>query len=178
MDQEILKRLKANDEGAVRWLFSTYFSPLAGVAYRIVQDQDAAKDIVQDVFVRLWTHRDTLQITTSLNSYLRRSVVNASIDHKRRFYEKNKQSLEGQGEWEDVTTTAEEKLREEDTKQQINRAISTLPERCRLIFILSRYEELTYAQIAEKLDISVKTVENQMTKALKVLKKKLKDVGV
>ena len=178
MDQEILDRLKNNDEGAIKWLFATYFSPLAGVAHRVVQDQDAAKDIVQDVFVRLWTHRNTLQITTSLQSYLRRSVVNASIDHKRRFYEKNKEALENHGEWSDNMPPVDGELRAADTKKQINNAISTLPERCRLIFVLSRYEELTYAQIASRLDISVKTVENQMSKALKMLKKKLRDVGV
>lgn len=178
MDQEILERLKKNDEGAITWLFSTYFASLAVVAHRVVQDQDAAKDIVQDVFVRLWTHRDKLQITTSLQSYLRRSVVNASIDHKRRFYEKNKEALEHHGEWSDNSPSVDSELREKDIKQQINNAISTLPERCRLIFVLSRYEELTYAQIAARLDISVKTVENQMTKALKMLRKKLRDVGV
>ena len=178
MEQEILDRLKNNDEGAIRWLFATYFTPLAGVANRIVQDQDSAKDIVQDVFVRLWTHRNTLQITTSLQSYLRRSVVNASIDHRRRFYEKNKEALDDFGEWIDESPLADRELREQDTKKQISEAISTLPERCRLIFVLSRYEELTYAQIATRLDISIKTVENQMSKALKILRKKLKDVGV
>ncbi|MBX2821704.1 MAG: RNA polymerase sigma-70 factor [Rhodothermaceae bacterium] len=174
MEQEILKRLKENDEEAVRWLFSTYFSPMAGVAHRIVRDQDAAKDIVQDVFVRLWTHRNTLQISTSLHSYLRRSVVNAAIDHKRRFYEKNKEALSDQKEWEDEIPPVDAALREEDTRLQINQAISTLPERCRLIFVLSRFEELTYAQIAKKLDISIKTVENQMTKALKILRQALR----
>ena len=176
MDQEILKRLKENDEEAVRWLFSTYFSSLVGVAHRIVQDQDMAKDIVQDVFVRLWSHRDTLRITSSLQSYLKRSVVNKAIDYKRRFYDKNKEALDDQKERFYHINHAEDRLSEEDTRQQINHAINTLPERCRLVFILSRHEALTYAQIAEKLDISIKTVENQMTKALKILRQALSSV--
>lgn len=174
MEKAILRRLKENDEEAVRWLFSNYFSLLAGVAYRIVQDQDAAKDVVQEVFVRLWTHRQTLHIKTSLQSYLRRSVVNAAIDHKRRYYEKNRESLDDQQDWGVEMTAVEAKLGEEETRLQINRAINTLPERCRLVFVLSRHEELTYAQIAEKLNISIKTVENQMTKALKILRKALR----
>ena len=177
MEQDILRLLKDDDENAIRRLFTTYFVPLVGVAYRIVQDQDVAKDIVQDVFVRLWTNRHTLSITTSLNSYLKRSVVNASIDHKRLFYEKNKMPVEEGRSLRSYSAPADENLQEMELKKQVKAAINTLPDRCRLIFILSRFEELTYAQIAEKLDISIKTVENQMTKALKVLRKKLSDVG-
>ncbi len=159
-------------------LFSEYFAALCQVAYRIVPNPDASKDIVQDVFVRLWTHRQKLSIKTSLLGYLKQSVVNASIDHQRRAYEQKKVSLDV----DDMVGSATVKLSADATteavegnelKEQVNRAIAQLPERCRLVFVLSRHEGLSYKEIAQKLGISPKTVENQMSKAFKILRQSL-----
>lgn len=159
-------------------LFSHYFVPLCSVAFRMVQDSDVAKDIVQDVFVRLWENRDKLDIKTSLWGYLKRSVANASIDHTRRSYEKTKTPLAPTHDRAEDAATAEESMQAKDTQRLVDRAIGQLPDRCRLVFVLSRHEGLSYKQIAEKLGISPKTVENQMTKALKMLRVALKPVLV
>ena len=159
-------------------LFASYFSPLCQVSHRIVQNGDTAKDIVQDVFVKLWTNRKQLNIATSLHGYLKQSVINASIDHQRKAYEKKKIR------WDDAAGHLDNlvdhagpiALESQDTTRIVNEALTRLPERCRLVFVLSRHEGLTYRQIADKLEISPKTVENQMSKALKLLRKLLTNV--
>ena len=183
--QEILSLLKADDERGINMLFSTYFGPLCQVAFRIVQNQQAAKDVVQDVFVRLWTNRERLHIQTSMLGYLKQSVTNASIDTQRRAYEAKKVRWDnGQGPGsglheatiQTATAPVEDDVEAQETAALVDRAIGQLPERCRLIFILSRREGLSYKQIAEKLEISPKTVENQMSKALKMLRQALATV--
>ena len=176
--QQILTYLREDDERGINMLFSDYFAALCQVAHRIVQNQDTSKDIVQDVFVRLWTHRAKLSITSSLMGYLRKSVVNASIDHQRRAYEQKKVALDS----DEMASSATIKLSSDVTaeavegnelKEQVNSAVAQLPERCRLVFVLSRHEGLSYKEIAHKLDISPKTVENQMSKAFKLLRQSL-----
>ena len=103
-------------------------------------------------------------------------MVNASIDHQRRYYEKNKVSLDALEGTERSVEPAESSLDEREVGDLIKAAVANLPERCRLIFVLSRYESYSYKQIANDLDISIKTVENQMTKALRILREKLKTV--
>ena len=156
-------------------LFSQYFAPLCLIAHRIVKNQDTAKDIVQDVFVRLWTNREQVHIQSSLEAYLKQSVRNASIDHQRKGYERKRTQIEN---LESIPTaainlqaeTVDLDIENKETTRLIDHAISQLPERCRLVFVLSRHEGLTYNEIAKKLEISPKTVENQMTKALRSLR--------
>ena len=173
-DRDILERIKRNDEQGIDKLFAHHFAPLCMVANRIVQNEDAAKDIVQDVFVKLWTERENVQVKSSLRGYLKQSVVNAGIDYTRRHYEKKKASFEGSSELPAVSGDAERDLESKEIARWVDRAVARLPERCRLVFVLSRHEGLSYKEIAEKLEISPKTVENQMSKALKVLRKALK----
>lgn len=173
--QQILQHLRAGDEQGINMLFSSYFAPLCLTAHRIVNNSDTAKDIVQDVFVRIWSQREKLHINTTLQAYLKRSVVNASIDHKRKGYELRKVRLEDAAissrETPGPQSDSADKLVEgKDAAEQVDRAIAELPDRCRLVFTLSRHEGMTYSQIAKKLEISPKTVENQMTKALKSLR--------
>ena len=175
-DQQIITCLKKGQEKGVRLLFEHHFSSLCVVAQRIVHNQEAAKDIVQDVFIRLWTHRTKIHIQSSLYAYLKRSVVNASIDHQRRYYEKNKVSLDNLEDVESAVSDLDSTIEGHETKELINKAVSSLPDRCRLVFVLSRYESYSYRHIAEELGISIKTVENQMTKALRLLREKLSSV--
>ena len=173
--REILSAISRGDERGIDLLFSEYFVSLCKVAYHIVHDPDIAKDIVQDVFVRLWAHRHKLNITGSLAAYLRKSVVNASIDHQRKALRVRKISLD---DYTDEPTAPASQapdtdLQAADTNKKIEQALAALPPRCRLVFSMSRYEQLTYAEIAKSLDISTKTVENQMTKALKILRQHL-----
>ena len=178
LDAKILEKLKKGEEEGINLLFANYFAPLCMVAQRIIHRPDTAKDIVQDVFVKLWENRNHLLVTSSLMGYLKKSVINASIDHQRKAYEKCKVHFEDAT----ISGTLSNRISSDETSQsieskelarQIDQAVRSLPDRCRLIFVLSRYEGLSYKQIAEKLDISVKTVENQMTKALKTLRQLL-----
>ena len=173
--QQIIKQLREGDEKGINALFSLYFAPLCQVALRIVHNLDTAKDIVQDVFVKLWTHRMQLQIKTSLMGYLKQSVVNASIDHQRLAYEQRKVSLDhpataGPEPLSAGSEAADIVVEGKEVALLVDQAIARLPPRCRLVFTLSRHHGLTYKQIAAQLDISTKTVENQMTKALQTLR--------
>ncbi len=146
---------------------------LANVAYKIVNDRDAAKDIVQDVFVKVWNRKTDLQPESVTSSYLYRSVVNTGLN----YLEKNKRlhqldsSLMEQFINNDILP--DESITNQELLENINAAIDLLPPKCRTIFVLSRFEELKYKEIAEHLNISIKTVENQMGIALRRMREQL-----
>lgn len=168
----LLHRIKANDQTALKSLFQQYYQMVAQAIFRLVQDQDLSNDLAQNVFVRFWEKRDHLEITSSLGAYLRRMAINEGLAHLRR--NKTLESTDELPEHQEGQS-GEELLLQSELKTQITQAINNLPPKCQLIFKLSRFEEMTYKDIAEKLDISVKTVENQMGKALRVLRGALKD---
>lgn len=169
-DQSDLKALKSGSESALRRLFDRYFGWLVGELMRFVPDQETAKDIAQDVFVELWRRRDSLEIHTSLRAYLRRAGANRAIS----YLKLNRQTILTADElFLDGTEHPDERVlpvEQERMEQALQQAINGLPERCRLVFTLSRFSDLSHREIAEKLDISVKTIENQITKAFKLLR--------
>lgn len=156
-------------------LFKAHFVALTAYALKFIPDQDEAKEIVHMVFVNLWDKKDTVGTDTSLKPYLYRGVHNRCLnylrDHKK--YEKG---------WDETSfqlqpgmTQQDDLLETEELKARIDKAIQLLPEKCRQIFLLSRMEDLKYKEIADRLNISVKTVEVQIGKALKILREKLID---
>ncbi len=156
-------------------LFTTHYSNLCSYANGFLKDLDASEEIVQEVMVKIWMNREELKINTSIESYIFRAVRNGSLnllkhvnirEEYKSFKERENQSLQHSLEDEMISTELEGKIRQ---------AIDQLPLERRKIFIMSRYNGLTYNQIASKLDISVKTVENQMGKALKFLREELAD---
>ncbi len=156
-------------------LFKAHYSILCSYANGFLKDPDAAEEVVQEVMFRIWTGRETLVIETSLRSYLFRAVRNGCmnvIKHQgiredyKAFRESERPEIQRSQEDEMIVTELEQKIRE---------AIDNLPAERRKVFILSRYDGLTYGQIADKLGLSVKTVENQMGKALKSLREELAD---
>lgn len=154
-------------------LFQVNYRPLCASAYRIVQNKDIAEDIVQDVFIKLWEKRNSLTISTSLKAYLFQSVINQSINYNKKHRNAQiRESLFIASIGLDTDTTTEQ-IDYKETSIRIDAAIKSLPQACRMVFVLSRYEHLSYKQIGEQLRISVKTVENQMTKALKLLRDRL-----
>jgi RNA polymerase sigma-70 factor (family 1) len=159
------------DETALETLFKELYQQLCNYSFSIVNDMDEAEEITQQVFVNIWEQREKLAVT-SYKSYLYRAVHNASLN-------KIKQAKVRKLYADDYAITAELHQSSNETKdelqKQITLAVQSLPEQCRMVFKLSRYEELKYAEIAEHLNISVKTVENHMGKALKILREKLKD---
>jgi len=167
--------LKEGDITAFEMFFKTYYQPLCNYAYTFIQDRDEAEEIVQSAFLSVWEKRDTLDIKTSLKSYLYTMVRNTSLNVIK--HEKIKQKYVGEAmaiEDRSHEGVAQAVLSSE-LEDRIQMAMEVLPEQCRLVFKLSRFEELKYAEIAEQLDISIKTVENHMGKALKIMREQLKD---
>lgn len=170
-EQRILSLLQTDDEQAMEKIFNAYYPYLVKTAYHVLMDEHQAKDLVQDVLFNFWAKRESLQIENGLKSYLRKSVVNRSIDQIRRKKRFGVAEEITDYNLSDNTVSKQELLETHDLQQVILAAIEQLPEKCKLIFTLSRFEDLSHNEIASQLDISKKTIENQMTKALKVVRK-------
>jgi RNA polymerase sigma-70 factor, ECF subfamily len=163
--------IKNGSETAFNKAFDLYYSRLCFFSDRILYDFDLSRSIVQQVFVDLWIKRERL-LVTSLQSYLYNSTRNASLDvlkHKK-VESRYLSSLEKNESVEETDLMEEAELAD-----RINSAIQNLPEKCREIFLLCRFEGLKYSEIADQLSISVKTVEMQISIALKKLRKDLSD---
>ena len=174
-EKEILKLLKADDPGTVKQLFYQFYPFLCNTVFRILKDKALAEDLAQDTFFKFWEKRQDINIQTSLKAYLRRMAVNEALYYLR--INKKFQKEEGV-EPSDIgiaTETVEDQLLHQELEDRISAAIKTLPPRCQEVFRLSRFDELSYKEIAAKMDISIKTVENQMGKALKLLRTALKE---
>ena len=174
-DNQLFETLKAGDITAFEMLFKTYYQPLCNYAFTFVQDHDEAEEIVQSTFLQVWEKKAVLEIRTGVKPYLYAMVRNACLNVIK--HEKVKQQhvavemAMGERSIESVSRS----VMASELEARIYRAMENLPEQCRLVFKLSRFEELKYAEIAEQLNISVKTVENHMGKALKIMREQLKD---
>jgi len=149
-------------------LFKQYYKSLCIFATRIIHDDDAAEDIVHEVFVRLWEKRETIDTQLSIKSYLFTSVHNRCLNYIRdnkKFTQRDDYFVHAS--IPDVETKAVE---ESELQAKIMIAIEKLPEKCREVFELCKLQEMKYAEVAQQLGISIKTVENQMGKALKMLR--------
>ena len=166
---------KIEDRAAFEALFRSHYSKLCGYANNFLKDPDASEEIVQEVMFKIWVNRDSLQITTSIQSYLFRAVRNGCMNLL-----KHLEVREDYRTWNKTISfepgvSPEDGIIVSELEQKIREAIDRLPLERRKVFILSRYDGLSYAEIADKLGISVKTVENQMGKALKTLREELQD---
>jgi len=173
-DIEVLDILKNKPDVALRSLYLAYYRYVSTVVYKMTGDGTLAEDVSQEVFVEVWKRRESLDVKTSLKGYLRMIAVNKTLNHIR----SKKMNFEQEDTILQLPSTdnsTQKVLEAEDLKKAINIAVDNLPERCRLIFGLSRYEEKTYREISEELEISIKTVENQISKALKFVRKAVLD---
>lgn len=173
-EQQWLLGLRDGDESALRSIFDRHYPLLLGDIYRLIPDEDTCKDLAQEVFVELWRKRADLDIHTSLRAYLRRAGLNRALN----FIKTNKRIVleEPEDKHHTVDDTLHEiniKNRQEDLEEALHEAIERLPEKCRLVFNLSRFEHLSHREIAAQLGISVKTIENQITKAMRLLREAL-----
>jgi len=172
-DIEIVGRIRQGDLKQFEELFRSSYASLVKYARTLIKDHDTAEEIVQDLFFKLWQNKEKLKIESSLNGYLFRSVHNRClhyIEHQK-VVERHAQEMSYE-----QTITAESPsdiLHYKELQAKIARTIEGLPERCGQIFCMNRYEGLKYAEIAEKLSVSVKTVEANMGKALKEFRKAL-----
>ena len=171
-DNEIGARLARKDESTFEQVFKSYYKNLHGYAFAIIKDEMEAEEVVQQVFYKLWERAEKFSFQGPLGAYLYRAVHNESLNYLK--HQKVKAGYRMH-----VVRTAKDQsddmpdTRNKELEHKLAMALNELPEQCRTIFQLSRFEELKYREIAEKLDISVKTVENQMCKALKILRAKL-----
>ncbi len=173
-ENKLARAIQLGDEAAFEAVFRRWYEPLCHYACRLADgDMDEAEDLVQQAFVKLWEYRAKLQVTWSLKAYLYKSVHNACLNRLR--------SRQVQSKYLDFTAQQPDTMltQPDDTtpelRERFQRALDSLPPQCRHVFELSRFEALKYREIADQLGISIKTVETQMGKALRVLRVQLAD---
>jgi RNA polymerase sigma-70 factor, ECF subfamily len=172
-DNELLQleALRHGDERAFRQLFDAHYAFLLGVAFKYVGDKSVSEDLVQEIFVDLWCDRAKNVINTSARGYLRRATINRSLNHlklHRRLIFNEPEAWTDLVDDEQQATESREYV--DSMEQRMSHIIENLPERCRIVFELSRYERMSHREISEKLGISPKTIENQITKAMNTLR--------
>ena len=163
------------DDRAFEHLFKFHYKALHAYASVMLRDEDTAEEIVQSMFLRFWEKRSLLNVQTSVKAYLYKCVHNDSLNHLKHQTIKAKYQDYAVKSINDHDEPASAKMELTELESRLQEALRELPEQCRTIFQMSRFEELKYREIAEQLGLSVKTVENQMGKALRILRLKLAD---
>ena len=176
-ENDLVALLKKKDEGALKEVYDRYWYRLFRHAFNLLSDEDAARDVVQELFISLWEKIDDKEIC-DLRQYLFQSLKYRVFMQLRRKYtsQKHLDRISHLSQQKEYST--EQSVDFSQASDLLNQGIQQLPERCREVFCLSRYEHLSNREIAERLKISVKTVENQITKALKLLRVHMTDLLV
>jgi RNA polymerase sigma-70 factor (ECF subfamily) len=169
-DAELLERLRAGDELAFDVIFRTWYAALVTVAERMLRDKAAAEEVVQDVMLELWRRRERLAAEGSAQAYLFASTRNRALNHLRNMRVREKAEPHLAVESSDARG---DRAVESEIESALRSAIEELPPRCREVFELSRMRGLKYSEIADTLGVSVKAVEAQMGKALRILRERL-----
>ncbi|WP_258102931.1 RNA polymerase sigma-70 factor [Marinoscillum sp. MHG1-6] len=165
--------MNLTDERVISALFQEHYQSLVSFTFQYVRDKDLSEELVQEVFAKLWADGYKIKIQTSAKSYLLGAVRNAALNYLKHVkvqntYAQHQMYVASNDEIQDF-------LEYDELKLKLEHALKQLPEKCREIFELSRFEEKRYKEIANELGISLKTVENQMGKALKILRQELGD---
>lgn len=181
-DSIIVKFLKEGNQEVFRSVYEKFFGSLLVYAKEYVIDSNIAHEMVQDTFVKLWEKKETLDDNTFLQSFLYRITRNNCLNYLKHIKVEEKYNTFTRAKKIELAlnntalnNNSAEKILSEELEEHINNAIENLPPKCKEIFKLSRFEEKKYREIAEELNLSVKTVENQILKALKVLREKLSE---
>lgn len=172
-DDFLLLLIKQNNKEAFSVLFRYYYSGLVVFATHFLQSKEEAEEIIQDIFLKIWSDREHLNVHTSLRDYLFRSVKNKCLDVIK--HKKVESKFEHYIHQREEQSINHEFFIEQELRVLIKDVIEKLPTECRKVFVLSRIQNLKYKEIADKLGISVKTVENQISKALRIFRDALKD---
>ncbi len=174
-EKYLIAGLKNNDRIAFDYIFNYYYSGLCAYSLKYITDKSAVEDIVQDFFVSLWVKRDQLDINISIKSYLFTAVKNRCLDYLKHNHVKEKFNIHSVSQLNAAENSDYNLYVETELRMALNAALQKLPPRCREIFELSRFKGLKNNEIAEKLNISRRTVEIQISLALKTMRGELKD---
>jgi RNA polymerase sigma-70 factor, ECF subfamily len=173
IDSDITGRIRQGDKQEFEKLFRSSYVSLVRYAKTLLRDHDAAEEIVQELFFRLWQDRQNLRVESSLNGYLFRSVHNRSLHYIEHQKVVSRHAGEVSAGAELTSEPVTEAIYYNELQSRVARVLERLPERCRVIFRMSRFEGLKYHEIADKLAVSLKTVEADMGKALREFRKAL-----
>lgn len=174
-DEQIASLLVKRDEAAFEQVFKTHYKNLHAYAFTILKDEDEAEEMVQQVFFKLWERSDQLSFSGPVAGYLYRAVHNESLNFLKHQKVKDSHRLHVAYRMKNKAEQPQGRVVKKELEEKFREALNELPEQCRTVFQLSRFEDMKYKEIADKLDISIKTVENHMGKALKLLRTKLVD---
>ncbi len=166
-DDEFSNLLSENGENFLKHLFNKYYLELCRLSFKYVGRTDIAEDIVQDVFINIWNKRFTLHYIGNIKPCLITSVINTSINYIHSKYARQDILEESFIKDSSSVINQHDEIVTQELGEILKIAIEQLPDKCRTIFVLSRFSGHTYKEIAEKLDISIKTVEKQISIALK-----------
>jgi len=172
---ETIKALKSGDRKAFSNLFENFYQALCRYSFSIIRETVDAEDVVQKIFFKLWDQHSELEIQSSIKSYLYRMVHNESINFIQQKTNRSVKNYEIVSSTDANTDDVNEQMAASDLQQAINKALENLPPQCRKAFELSRMEQKSYAEIAQNMNISTNTVENQISKSLRLLRIALKD---
>jgi RNA polymerase sigma-70 factor (ECF subfamily) len=161
------------DKATFESLFRSEFKGLVFFALQYTKDTDTAREITQEAFISLWEKRERIDLSKPVKTYLSTTVRNKCLNWLRDNKKFNKEILDMEGLLSDKTYVQPDRMVEAEIRDRIGKAIDELPEKCREIFVLNRHENLKYQEIAIRLEISVKTVETQMSKALQHMRDRL-----
>lgn len=178
-DGFLSRMLRSGDAQAVSILYKQYFREVVQIAYDVVKDKETAKDIAQELFIAIWEKRRELDLKKSMKEYLMRSARNQALYYMRENPTGSQLRLSdikdhsflfaGSGYRKD------KEIEFQELKMRIHRIIEKLPPTCKKVYQLSRYEKMTNAQVAERMNLSIKTVEKHITRALNTIRNALKD---
>jgi len=181
-EKELSQLLRDGREEAIKIIFDNYYEELCLYAESIIKNHQAAEEIVEDIFVYIWLHADTAQVITSIKNYLYKSTFNNSLKYLRKMRAEKKllENLDYTLEDEEIFYPASQLhplsvIFTDELKAKAVKVLESLPAQCRLIYSLNRYEQLTYSEIAKKLNIAVGTVKTQMSRAFKKFREELRE---
>lgn len=171
IDLQLLEKLRSGDENALTGIYKKYWQPLFTSSYNILRDKQACEDIIQELFIRLWNNRQNIEITVSLKAYLYASM-------RYEVYRQIRTGAARGGIFDDLperlqSPTTYGNIEYKELIAQVNSVVDSLPQKCKEVYKLSREEYLSHKEIAGRLNISTKTVENHLTKALRQLRTSL-----
>lgn len=184
LNAEFVEKLRAGDLASYKQVFDIYYKDLLKYANRFLNDIESSRDLVQEVYCYMWEKRSTLSIESSLDSYLFRAVRNACINQIKRnklkvnYIQEFMLRVNSEDTFSIERKSGYDHLVEQDLKEMIESIVESLPAQRGNIFKLSRFKGLKNQEIADMYNISVRTVETQIFKALKVFREKLQPILV